>query len=669
MNFQSHQALARSNTVQLVGYLALGTLGLVASLGAIASYWFFANVGREAGQFAFTAVAVLIFGFVALSGIVKGSQIRQGGGAYLAASLGGYPVDFSTRDNAERQLVNIVEEIAIASGMPVPAIFVLHEEPGINAFAAGWNADDSVVGVTRGALHYLSRNELQAVVAHEFSHIANGDTRVKTRIIGWVYGIAALAIAGKVMSRSAGRTARGSAHAALAVVAVATVFVIAGWIGSWFARRMQAAVNREREHLADASAVRYTRNPEGLAGALKKIGALGPQNELQSAHAVEAAHLFFESPFAKAHSPHLPLRRRIWLLDKSWDGHYPPLEKVEAQANHAASISYAAFLVPEQVPGVTTGTPLDPMLSGIALVADVGTAESTPAIAPPPPSREAEATSFQQPQQDTPTDEHVDYVRHLLTRFPQETKDYLHTRQGAIAAVIGLLASTNPGRTSAELQRASELTLFPADYLSQASRVIGDLQRELQLPAIEIALQSIRQTPVDVHQMLIEIITEFAPPRPESDLFRWMLRRVLLRGLSDADAYVSLSGEHTLASLSAEASVVYAVIAGSRSADSSLVSSAFGAAHESAGLSTPSTVPSGRHVDTDRVDAALDRLAELTYRGRVSFVEGAIAAVQLDSVITAEEAELVRVVAEAVRLAMPPLLPAQPPAADSSQAA
>ena len=663
MDFHAHQEHAKEGTALLVCLLVLGTIGMVLTLSLLASAWFYVRLGPEVGSKVFLVAAPVSAAGILLSAVVKNAQVRQGGGRYLAASLGGWPVDFNTRDQAEKQLVNIIEEISIASGVPAPTLFVLRDEPGINAFAAGWNSDNAAIGVTRGALRHLTRSELQAVIAHEFSHIANGDTQVKTRVLGWVYGIASVAILGKVLLRTlrpAGGRLTADIRAIVVIGTIGSVLVFIGSVGTWFARRGQAAISREREHLADASAVEYTRDPDSLAGALLKIGALGEQNQLITPHAEEAAHLFFESPFKSSHATHPPLAQRVTTLLPSWDLRWPELRAVKQSVNIRHDISLDGAALPEipglpassaaaaqSIPGISS-TPLGPILGTSLVLGSTVTART---------ARQPELT-FQTPQLGPATNAHIDHARRLLANIPQQTKDFLHTRQGAVAAVVGLLVSEDPAVRPHELLRAGELSGFDTDSLDGASAVIGSLDRALQLPCIDIALHSIRETPSDFQHALVDVVRDFTTSSPDTDLFRWMLRRVVIRHLTDAEDDGTMQDDRDLDSLIREAAVVYSMIALFNSAGPTSRDEAFLAAHEGAGLPRPSEIPTGSALSVGNLDAALDRLAEMTADGRVAFVEGAIAAIALDGHVDIDEAELIRVIADSVRVPMPPLLPA-----------
>jgi Zn-dependent protease with chaperone function len=285
---------------------------------------------------------------VGLGSLYKTSALASGG-KVIALQLGGEPLTMNTRDFREKRLLNVVEEMSIASGVPMPAVYVLRDEASINAFAAGFTPEDAVIGVSQGCLDYLNRDELQGVVAHEFSHILNGDMRLNIRLIGLIYGLFVLSVVGYytfyfAARSSSGRSSNRGKGGQLILILILTglAFYLLGAIGVFFGRIIQAAVSRQREFLADASAVQFTRNPEGIAGALKKIGGLRAGSVVRHPAAGELSHLFFADGmqrwFGSVFATHPPLDVRIRALDPTWDGKYPkvkpllpPEEAPEAQ--------------------------------------------------------------------------------------------------------------------------------------------------------------------------------------------------------------------------------------------------------------------------------------------------------------------------------------------------
>lgn len=316
MDFFGHQEQARAATRRLVALFALAVLGIIGCIYAAAAALVVASDSGEAWQpevlLAVTAGTLFVVG---LAMAWKTAQLRSGGGK-VATLLGGRLVPPETSEPRERLLRNVVEEMAIASGVPVPAIYVLDDETAINAFAAGWTPSDAAVAVTRGCLEKLDRDELQGVIAHEFSHVFHGDMRLNIRLMGVLFGIVCIATIGRILVRVVGRGggsgSKGKGGAA-GVLLFGIALVAIGYLGVLFARLIQAAVSRQREYLADASAVQYTRNPRGLGMALAKIGGLG--GRLTSAHTEEASHMLFADGVRRflggAFATHPPVDDRV----------------------------------------------------------------------------------------------------------------------------------------------------------------------------------------------------------------------------------------------------------------------------------------------------------------------------------------------------------------------
>ena len=323
----------------LVWWFILSVIGVIVVMYVLGvSLWQFSSANPQ-GIYHATDTAQLVWWdpqmFAWVSGLVGGviligswSKLAQlsAGGKVVAQSLGGRPVEPTTTDLSERRLLNVVEEMAIASGLPVPEVWIMDEEQGINAFAAGTDPTNAVVGVTRGTLDRLTRSELQGVVAHEFSHILNGDMKLNMRLMGWIFGLVMLSMLGRTMIEAlrfvrSSRDSKNGGGVVLAIVVAGLAVWLVGSVGVLFARMLQAAISRQREFLADASAVQFTRDPEGIAGALKKIGGFSEHGKISSPKAMEARHMFFASSgFASLMATHPPLEKRILAIDPRWKG-------------------------------------------------------------------------------------------------------------------------------------------------------------------------------------------------------------------------------------------------------------------------------------------------------------------------------------------------------------
>ncbi len=348
MNFFEHQDKARKHTRLLLILFVIAVVCVVVAVNLallfIASFSSYRISGADLQKFIFICSAAVIATIVL--GCFYKFYVLSSGGISVALAMGGKVIDRQTEDANERRLLNIVEEMAIASGMPVPEVFVLERENGLNAFAAGFNIQDATITVTRGTLLTMSRDELQGIIAHEFSHILNGDMRLNMRLLGLISGISILAIAGRSMMRLTPRrtSSRKGGGGQIAVLGFALWLV--GSVGVLFGRLIQAAISRQREYLADASAVQFTRNPDGIGMALKKIGGWASGSLVANEQAPEVAHFFFSSiklsTLSGIHSvgwlsTHPPLIRRIKNIDPHFDGKFtevaplPPLEPAKSQ--------------------------------------------------------------------------------------------------------------------------------------------------------------------------------------------------------------------------------------------------------------------------------------------------------------------------------------------------
>lgn len=326
-NFFERQDKARRATHWLVVWFALAVLGTAVAIYAVAiaaliyadilpggSYW-----EPEIFAYAFGGTLLLVGG----ASFFKSLELGGSSGEMIARELGGVAVNPNATEADRRRLVNVVQEMSIASGVPMPKIFILEREKSINAFAAGTRIENAAIAVSRGALDKLTRDELQAVVGHEFSHILNGDMRLNVKLIGWIFGLVVLALVGRILMQSAmlsgsSRSRKNDGGQALVIIGLAVLII--GSISQFFASIIQAAISRHRERLADASATQFTRNPTALANALARIG--GDSSILESPHASEYSHFFFACGVQSLFATHPPLEERIRALNPAWDGKF-----------------------------------------------------------------------------------------------------------------------------------------------------------------------------------------------------------------------------------------------------------------------------------------------------------------------------------------------------------
>src|SRR5690554_3021863 len=377
MNFFEHQDIARRNTRLLIILFFVAVAILVVLTGAAVAV--FAGgmdnngaTGAYEPNFIFhwdiilAACGVVVSG-ISLAVLYKWAVLRPGG-RVVAEKLGGRRLDPGSSEPLERKVLNVVEEMAIAANMPVPPVYLLEHEEGINAFAAGYSPKDAVIGITRGCAEQLTRNQLQGVVAHEIAHILNGDMRMNIRIMAVLNGILFISHAGYLILRttalSGGRRSNNDNSKNL-LPFLGIALLIIGSIGVFFGNIIKAAVSRQREYLADASAVQFTREPETIGGALQQIGALQAGSQIENQNASEASHLFFGqaiSKWASIFATHPPLESRIKRVLPQWDGTFK------------ANSPQTAAVAPESSPAAASaGTAASPQerLTQLAILASL----------------------------------------------------------------------------------------------------------------------------------------------------------------------------------------------------------------------------------------------------------------------------------------------------------
>ena len=608
MNFFRAQDEARGRTTKLVVLLVLAILMLTGSLYAIAVYakgqlmergsldWFQPKLFLATSGTAL--VVILGTSWWRISELAKG-------GAFVAQSLGARPVSPHTKDLAERRYLNIVEEMSLAAGLPMPACFVVDHDTTINAFAAGNSPQDAAVAVTRGSLTYLNRDELQGVIAHEFSHIGNGDMKLNLRIIGTIAGLTALSQLGYILMRLM-RHADGkdSAKVAVPLAFGGLVIFLLGLGGVLFARIIQASVSRQREYLADASAVQFTRNPEGLAGALKKIAGLkGGQREASTSE-LETQHLFFSSTggfMEFIFSSHPPIGDRIRRLLPTFDGVIPDVEPVGAS---------------------------DELVAGLS-----GRQAS---VAIPPPIRAVRAHRI-------PTNLEIQEAVGFQGTLPMELRASAADSIGAMAIVLGLILRQNPELRAQQLQTARGLA--GGEVIAEALRLaplLAALPAGSRLPLLDLSMPALRQLS-KAQLALFRLAIQKVGFDANDGLIVLLVQASMRRYLDD----VGRSGPPPLVGLSASyALVLSAVVRTSReTAQAQQEAFALGLA-ELARPDLATTILPESEVDLQKVDEALMVIAAQSVFERRRFVRACGVAMLHDDVAEAAEIEILRAVAD-----------------------
>lgn len=641
-DFFDRQDIARRNTTRLVILFVLAVLAIMASVDLLlaATMGYLAR-DPETGAIDWALAAdpqllgLAVVGTLILVGggsLYKTAQLR-GGGRIVAEQLGGRRLNPDTAVPSEQQLLNVVEEMAIASGTPAPPVYLLDQEKGINAFAAGFTPRDAVIGVTRGTAERLTRDELQGVMAHEFSHILNGDMRLNIRLIGLLHGILIIGLLGYFVLRMtafSGHSARRSRQDgnALPLVALGVGLMAVGFFGTFFGNLIKAAVSRQREFLADASAVQFTRQPEGLAGALKKIGGSVTGSTIQSPNAPEASHMFFgraTSGFSALFSTHPPLAARIRVIEPSWDGTFPT---VAHDTDRAIALPQAA-----------------PTVMGLA-AAGAAAGGAGPSV----------MNAIDQIGQ--PGEAHIRYAATLIKSLPASLVSAAHEPHGARAVVYALLLDreTEPRQMQlAHLSAAADHGVYQETL--RLTRLIEQLDVRVRLPLLEIALPALRALTPAQYQRFKQNVGGLVQADDHIDLFEWSLQRILLRDLETHYGTVTPPRVRyrTLASLQPQCEVLLSMLAHAGQRDVEAAQNAFARAWQQLELPEARLRPADA-CGLDALDAALAALEEAAPRVKRRILQGAVTCITADRTVTATEAELLRATSASLGCPMPPLL-------------
>ena len=635
MNFFEYQEQARRQSRWLVFLfiLAVITIVVVIDLAMLVAFGVMdteqqalfsmqtltTNVPALAGGGLATAAVILV------ASLFKTTALRSGGGK-VARDLGGVLVEADARDPLRRRLYNVVEEIALASGIPVPEIYVLEQESGINAFAAGFTAADAAVAVTRGALEKLNRNELQGVIAHEFSHIFNGDMRLNIRLMGALFGILMLSLIGRKVLHGSYYMGRSKNSNGGAIMLVAVAVMLVGYIGLFFGRWIKSAVSRQREYLADASAVQFTRDPDGIAGALKKISVYSDASYL-NVESEEVSHMLFgDGEKMSMFSTHPPMNERIRRIDKS----FRPEDLVQlaksiqrkgrAEAEQAAKEQVAK----EQQQGKQGGAGLFDVNN---LVEQIG---------------------------------HPDFSRILMAAalaasIPEEISQAAHSNQWATEVLFYCLMDQD-----SEIREQQLLNVAQNMGSDSETRVRGllsaapELTREQRLPLLEIAIPELKRRPPDYVSKVLATVKALSDSDGQTDVFEYLMAKVIAQHLWESvnPQHVKLSGKASLKRVIDKAHNVIAVLASHGNASTTAVERAYKAGSHQLGSDETASMPAIEDW-SEVLDIALPALDQLRPTDKGQLVKALIATVMADNKIAVAEMELLRVVCSLIHVPLP----------------
>ena len=652
MDFFDRQELARKNSKHLIFYYIVAVIGIVCSFGFAvlgARYLFLVQQSAQTNSlvrqsffdpefFLYSALGVLVL--IILSTLFKISTLSEGGAA-VAKSLGGKEVDPTTKDPRYRRLINVVEEMSIASGVSVPSIYVMDQEDGINAFAAGHSSSNATIGVTAGCLNKLNRSELQGVIAHEFSHILNGDMRLNIRMMSVLYGILMMFIVGKFMLRSFGRSSSRSRSnskeggGAAFIIVVSLALLLIGLMGSIMAKLIKAAVSRQREFLADASAVQFTRDPSGISGALKKIGGFAGA-KIEHPRGEEVSHMFFGSCYKKKLSnllaTHPPIDDRIRAIGGASDGFQTLPEESELNSDQIS---------------------MDETQSLASSFSDSSTQRSDP-----------EKGFFQEKDLNQIGQIMADQVvvaQRIVSEIDESLISLVHQKSGALAVVYSLLLSEE------DLVRGNQLKVIKGTCESEVSKTfktvsdqVIDMHSTKKIALLDLAVPALRRLSPEEYGQFCEIINELINIDEQVNLFEFMIQKNIRLHLDTFFGRIQPPNEtiKTLSKLNHESSVLLSAIAGFGNEDELNRLQAFkkgAAVLELYGTGKLKFLPP-ENCGIGQMDEALKAFEKCVPTLKKTLLIACGKAAISDGKITSNEAEILRAIGDSMGTPIPPFV-------------
>ena len=676
MNFFEQQDLAHRNTKRLVFLLCLAVISLIAittlmfaaafyymelnTLGMMTNTGLWQGMAQTMSWKIVGGISVAVCTVIILGSFYKLIQLSSGGRA-VAEALGGRPLNVINANADEKKILNVVEEMAIASGTPVPPVYLI-EDDAINAFAAGHTPQDAVIGVTRGCIRCLTRDELQGVIAHEFSHIFHGDMRLNLRLVALLNGILLLGLIGEFLLRSAGyRRAFGSSSSKnkspAAMMGLGFGLVVIGYTGTFFGKLIKAAVSRQREFLADASAVKFTRNPDGIGGALKKLGGYAGGSKIDAANASEYSHLFFgegtgASSLFNALATHPPLEERIKRIDPHWDGQFSRIDAhQETQQSNLGENTY----IEEGRLGARSEDALLFTIAGSQALNNVQQESNLQPTFNTPQNANEFAVCVDQAFQAIghPNQSHLAYAQQTLNSISTPLHDAAHNPWEAQALMFGLLLNKEMDTQAVQWQILEKIfsetqiqSLKP--WALQASL----LEPRLRLALLDISLPALKHLSPPQYQLFKAAMSSVIRANDHTDLIEWSFFRIITHNLEPQKSphrFVDLT------QLKNEACTLLSIIAYAGADSIEHAQAAFNSSKTLLGFDDAVLMNEADYSLMD-LDLAITRLNALKPLQKPKLLKAMSQCVLADQNITVLEAELFRAIADTLDCPVPPLI-------------
>lgn len=628
MDFFEHQERARKTTYKLATLLFLSVLIIVLIIDIFIIFIINSLEGYDSifeliisvPIEQHLAIVLSVIFLISIATLSRMFELRKGG-SKVADELGASIVIASTTKIKERQLLNVIEEMAIASGIPVPQVYIL-DDSAINAFASGFSQFDAVICVTQGMIDLLNRDELQGVIAHEFSHIFNGDMRLNIRLVSLLFGILFLTLIGRKMVRYCYKA--DDLRVFFFAIFVGIGLIIVGSIGLLFGNFIKMAISRQREYLADASAVQFTRNPDGISGALKKIGGWNDGSRLHVSNAEEFSYFYFANGVRSLiFNTHPSLSKRIRKIEPGWDGYFPKFRievkkdvKTGKKAEKITPFSADTFKEPKNLVTIAT------MTSAIA------------------------ATG-------TPTSDHVQYAKTLISEIPEPLLLASRETMTAYALVLGLLMDKELLKNMSEQDKL--LKGIDKEICKQLRKILSmliPLNIKYRLPLIELAIPSLKSLSQSQLEQFEQHMLLIIKHDNRVEFWEWALHWIITQSLNKPIVVKPRYDNFTL--IENECAILLSATVYTASSRNEVGKEAYNAAANEIGISIE-LVEKNKINSSDLLNA-LAKVRELKPLVKPRFLKALSLAAQHDGVIEPEEIEFIRAIAEGIDCPMPPLI-------------
>ena len=654
MDFFTQQDKARKFTKILLLYLFVAVASIVLAVNLVIYLFFvFLEFYPYTPENWFSDGVVYYISAATVSLILLGSLYRwnrlKSGGHAVALMMGAEPVDLHTSDYKERQFINVVEEMSIASGVPLPTIYLLDDEQGINAFVAGYQPTEAVIVATKGAIEKLTRAELQGVVAHEFSHILNGDMQINIKLIAILAGILMISVVGKILvprtliggryRRSYAGSSRGSGgRSGSALIVLGLALQLLGFIGLVFGRIIKSAVSRQREYLADAAAVQFTRNPEGIASALNQIRLSGDGSLIESAHAEDLSHMCFSQPLAKAFT-------RLGFA--KWMATHPPLEdRIKAIDPVFLSRERARELTQKNKQNEQAAAEITPVVETNRAASAIGGMD---ALMPAAATAMAVTQTVGQVQQ-----VHMDYATKVHDSFSSELLDAAHGAASAKIIVLLLILAKMDLKTGVAVLRQS-LDKQEELLLKTLKDEVFSLPLSLRLPLFDLLIPVLKQMPDKEKSDFTGLCKRLIKSDKRYTLFEFILLTLLEQHLSSDSAKNIKVKYYSLKPLMEDLSLLLSIMAHCGGVNEKRREQTYKKVAATFAMNSDSLLPMSE-ISPGKIKQSLMRLNQLSPLLKRNVIQACADIAIEDGSIKPTEAELLRAVSESLNCPMPPLI-------------